>query len=118
IVSGQKHALVAAWLAKHFNGERPSIGSDLVEPIATVTARDHHSLAVACLAKFRGTDLATQPGSASVTAPLPTISAGGIHVAEVRAFLTAYYANDGTGGQSRADPVRTITSKHRLGLVT
>lgn len=38
-----------------------------------------------------------------------------MHVAEVRAFLTAYY---GTGGQELLEPLRTATARHRLGLVT
>ncbi len=69
------------------------------------------------LATFRGTN-PSQPGSAPVDAPLPVISAGGVRVAEVRAFLTAYYGTDGTSGQELLEPMRTITAKHRLGLVT
>jgi len=119
---GQKHALVAAFLAKHFgdpnraSGGGIVIGDQLDRPIGTVTARDHHSLAAVALAKFRGTS-DQHPGCAPVDEPLPTISAGGIHVAEVRAFLTAYYGN-GSPGQPLDEPTRTITSKHRLGLVT
>src|SRR6185503_3138369 len=91
---------------------------------STITARDHHSLAAVALAKFRGDEANGHPGCASVEEPVPTISAGGgkggIHVAEVRAFLTAFYGNDGSPGkgQSLRDPMRTLTAKHRLGLVT
>jgi DNA (cytosine-5)-methyltransferase 1 len=126
VAGGQKHALVAAWLAKHYGdpkrrkGGGVVLGSELTEPVATVTARDHHSLAAVTLATFRGTSEAHK-GAASVDAPLPTISAGGgkggIHVGEVRAFLTAYFGNDGTGGQKLDDPARTLTTKPRLGLV-
>lgn len=123
VAGGQKHALVAAFLAKHYGDPKRTVGggvvvgSDLGQPIGTVTARDHHSFAAVTLATFRGTD-PSQPGSASVEEPIPTISAGGIHVGEVRAFLTAYYGSDGTSGQALDEPSRTITSKHRLGLVT
>lgn len=124
LVDGQKHALVSAFLAKHFGDPTRSdggggvvVGSDLRAPIGTVTTRDHHSLAAVALAKFRGTD-PSQPASSPVTEPLPTISAGGIHVAEVRAFLTAYYGSDSTGGQTLLEPLRTLTARHRLGLVT
>jgi DNA (cytosine-5)-methyltransferase 1 len=123
VAGGQKHALVSAFLLKHFgdpmrtSGGGVVIGSELADPIGTITARDHHSCAAVALAKFRGTD-PSQPGSASVEEPLPTISAGGIHVAEVRAFLTAYYGSDGPGGQLLTEPMRTLTAKHRLGLVT
>ena len=123
---GQKHALVAAFLAKHFGdpnraaGGGRVIGDELERPIGAVTARDHHSLAAVALAKFRGTS-DQHPGCASVEEPLPTVSAGGakggVHIAEVRAFLTAYYGN-GSPGQPLDEPARTITARHRLGLVT
>lgn len=123
LVNGQKHALVAAFLAKHYGDPQRTagggvvVGQELGERIGTVTGRDHHSLAAVALAKFRGTD-PSQPGSGPVDAPLPTISGGGIHVAEVRAFLTAYYGSDATGGQQLQLPLRTVTGKARLGLVT
>lgn len=112
MAKGQKHALVSAFLAKHFGGV---VGTDIRGQVSTTTTRDHHALAAVALAKFRGTH-PSQPGSGSVEAPIPTISAGGIHVAEVRAFLTAYYGTDG-GGQAATEPMRTLTAKHRLGLV-
>lgn len=106
---GQKHALVSAFMAKHFGGV---VGTDLGDRVSTVTARDHHALAAASLVKLRGTCT-----GADVREPAPTISAQGNHVAEVRAFLCAYYT-EGSVGQSMRAPVRTITAKHRLGLVT
>jgi DNA (cytosine-5)-methyltransferase 1 len=124
LVDGQKHALCLAWLTKYFGDPQRAdggggivVGDDLERPIGTVTARDHHGLSAVYLAKFRGT-APNQPGACSVEEPLPTISAGGIHVAEVRAFLTAYYGTDGTGGQELLEPMRTIRAKHCLGLVT
>lgn len=114
VAQGQKHALVAAFLAKHFGGV---VGIPLDVPLSTVTATDHHSLAVACLAKFRGTD-PSQPAAVPVTAPLPTVSAGGIHFAEVRAFLTAYYGSRDDAGQDLRESLRTIRTKDCFGLVT
>lgn len=90
--------------------------SDLGDPLGTVTARDHHSLAAVTLAKFRGTS-DQHPGCADVREPMPTITAGGNHVAEVRAFLTAYYSTGSSHGQLVTEPMRTLTAKHRLGLV-
>lgn len=115
VAGGTKHSLVAAFLAKHYSGVVgvPFDGRAL----DTITSRDHHALSVACLAKFRGTD-PSQPASGSVEEPLPTISAGGVHSAEVRAFLTAYYSGPDDAGQELSDPTRTITTKDRLGLVT
>ncbi len=123
---GQKHA--SAFLAKHYgdplreSGGGAVVGSELGEPIGTVTARDHHSLAAVCLAKFNGNAENGHPGCAAVDEPLPTVTAGGGrgggHIAEVRAFLTAYYGSGTTHGQLLTEPLRTITAKHRLGLVT
>lgn len=108
-----KHAAVAAFLAKHFgdNGQRPGLGMD--EPVATVTATDHHALTAATLVKLRGECTGT-----AADEPVPTVSAQGNHVAEVRAFLTAYYQSDGTSGQHVLEALRTLTTKARLGLVT
>lgn len=98
---------VAAFLAKHYgdplraSGGGAVIGDDLVRPIGTVTARDHHSLAAVCLAKFRGSEKHGHPGCASVSEPISTIAAQGNHIAEVRAFLTAYYGSDSPSGQTK-----------------
>ena len=49
--------------------------------------------------------------------PAPTITGGGTHLAEVRAFLIKYYSE---GGQDQpcTDPMHTIPTKDRIGLVT
>lgn len=94
-------------LAKHFTGV---VGSDLRDPLATVTATDHHSLVTSHLAKLRGTS-----SSASTDEPLGTVSAQGLHHAEVRAFLNTYYGTDQTG--QLEDSLHTITTKDRFGLV-
>jgi outer membrane biosynthesis protein TonB len=65
--------------------------------------------------KFRGTSK-SHKGAGSVDEPMPTVSAGGIHVAEVRAFLTTFYGS-GSVGQRADKPMRTVTTKDRLGLV-
>lgn len=145
LVSGQKHALVAAFLAKHFGGV---VGQEVETPASTITATDHHALVTATMIEpgqrhGRGQKPADQPLSTVVTKdrhavaattlvklrgqchgaapeePMPTVTASGFHVAEVRAFLTAYYGSDGTKGkgQSLFEPARTVTSKARLGIV-
>lgn len=75
-IKGGHHALIAPFIAKNYTGV---IGSDIAEPLHTVTATDHNSL--------------------------------------VSAFLTAYYGNE-KNGQSVKEPIRTIVSKDRFGLVT
>jgi DNA (cytosine-5)-methyltransferase 1 len=90
MVNGQKHALVAAFLAKHFGGV---VGQQLDLPTSTVTAKDHHSLVTASFGPARD------------------------HADDVRAFLVAYYGT-AKDGQSLLEPLRTVTAKDRLGLVT
>jgi DNA (cytosine-5)-methyltransferase 1 len=112
VAGGQKHALVAAFLAKHFGGV---VGHGLERPVGAVTAKDHHSLAAATLLRFNHDD-----NGVPLDSPMPTVTGGALHIAEVRAFLTAFYGTDGTAGKGqRVDsPMRTLTAKHRLGLVT
>jgi DNA (cytosine-5)-methyltransferase 1 len=76
VSGGIKHALVAAFLAKHYGGHTTP-GASLEAPFSTVTARDHHAL--------------------------------------VHAFLLKYFGT--ATGQSPADPLHTVTSKARFGLV-
>jgi DNA (cytosine-5)-methyltransferase 1 len=112
---GQKHALVAAFLAKH-NGGHEATGSKLAESIGTITARDHHALVAAHLVKLYGTCADGQ----RIEQPLPTIRAGGTHLGEVRAFLIKYYGGDRgeTRGQTLELPLGTVTTANRFGLVT
>jgi DNA (cytosine-5)-methyltransferase 1 len=110
---GGKSQLVAAFLAKHFGGNYTGPGADISEPVHTVTAVDHHALVTSNLVKLRGTCKDGQP----VTEPMPTITAGGTHVGEVRAFLLKYYGNEKDGCEL-SDPLHTVTSNDRFGLVT
>lgn len=75
VTTENRHALVTAFIAKHYTGV---IGHDLREPLHTITSVDHH--------------------------------------AEVRAFLVKYYSE---GGQWAPldEPMHTIPTKDRLGLV-
>jgi DNA (cytosine-5)-methyltransferase 1 len=128
VAGGQKHALCAAFLARHFGDPKRTdggggvvLGSELGEPMRTVTARDHHSLAAATLVKLRGTNNGATHTSSDIGDPAPTITAGGnrggTHLAQVLAFLAVYYGEE-RGGQSLDEPMRTLTTKHRMGLVT
>jgi DNA (cytosine-5)-methyltransferase 1 len=48
VAAGQKHALVAAFLNKHYGGV---VGQPAERPLGTVTAIDHHSVTTCTLAK-------------------------------------------------------------------
>lgn len=60
VAQGQKHALCAAFLAKHYS-DRPTGGwnggASLDEPMSTVTMRDHHSLVAAYLCRYNAPEL-------------------------------------------------------------
>lgn len=106
---GGHHALVSAFLAKHYGGV---VGHEVTRPIGTVTSIDHHSLVSSHLVKLRGTCKHGQP----VDDPVATITGGGTHIGEVRAFLLKYY---GTDQDPRLhEPLHTLTTKDRFGLVT
>jgi len=138
----------AAFLAKHYGGNYSGPGSGLEDPISTITTKDHNALVAAFLAKYhtetnhdaRGQTLdrplLTQDTSnrfALVTShlvkmrgtnigqpviePLQTNTAGGNHFGEVRAFLLKYYGS-ADNGQRLDEPLHTITTKDRFGLVT
>jgi DNA (cytosine-5)-methyltransferase 1 len=109
-VDGQKHALVAAFLAKHYGGHETP-GTPLDKPISTVTTQDHHHLVTSHLAKLRGTS-----NSAAADAPLGTVSAQGFDHAEVRALLLKYYGTD--QDPNLREPLHTVTTKDRFGVVT
>lgn len=109
---GGKSAVVAAFLAQHNVGV---VGHDAREPVSTLTAKGCQQAIVevsAGLVDMHGEDRRGR----SISCPAPTVTAGGTHQAEVRAFLVKYY---GAGlGQPITDPAATVTTKDRFGLVT
>jgi DNA (cytosine-5)-methyltransferase 1 len=109
---GGKSQLVAAFLAKHYGGGYSGPGASMDCPAPTVTTVDHNALVTSHLLKLRGTCQHGQP----VTEPMPTVTAGGMHIGEVRAFLLKYYGSG--GGQNPNEPLHTVTTKDRFGLVT
>ena len=112
MAEGVKHALVTAFLAKHYTGV---VGSQLSLPLDTITTVDHHSLVTSHLLKLRGGVDTHAMTAQDMREPIPTITAGGTHLAEVRAFLIKYYGTDGDPQLSL--PLHTITTRDRFGLV-
>lgn len=119
VAGGAKHALVAAFMAQHNNDSRriggvnPGKAAD--EPISTITATgSQQGLVSASLMNMKGP---WNRGQQDARDPVPTICASTTHAYTVAAFLQKYY---GTGGQDQtaADPLHTLTTKARLGLVT
>jgi len=105
---GGHHAVIAAFLAKNYTGV---IGSDLTVPVHTITAKDHNSLVVSHLSKMKNGCTGQE-----LNEPIHTLTTVN-QFAEVRAFLTAFYGNE-KDGNSVDEPLRTIPTRDRFGLVT
>ena len=86
VAGGNKFATVSAFLAKHYGGNYSGPGVGLDEPAHSVTTVDHHAVVASHLVKLRGTCRDGQ----RLDEPMPTITAGGQHVGEVRTFLETY----------------------------
>ncbi len=109
-VKGGHFALVSAFLAKHYGGV---VGSEAKSPIGTVTSVDHHSLVTAHIVRQFGQSVGSSPSE-----PIGTITPGGLGKAGlVKAFLLKYYGNEQDGIDIK-DPLHTVTTKERFGLVT
>ncbi|PZM62588.1 DNA cytosine methyltransferase [Paenibacillus dendritiformis] len=147
VAGGRKHAVVAAFMAKHYGGGYTGPGNGADEPLSTVTTVDHNALVTAHIARHFGQSvgsMADEPvgtvtaggGGKSalvtshliklrgtcqdgqpITEPMPTITAGGLHVGEVRSFLLKYYGS-ADNGQQLDETLHTVTTKDRFGLVT
>ncbi len=142
-VKGGHFGLVSAFLAKHYTGVT---GSGLEEPVHTVTSVDHNALVAASMIRHFGestgspvdspapTVMSNGQGKTGIIAshltklystttgqdnrePMATVTSGGNHIGEVRAFLTKYY---GEGGQDQdcRDPIHTVPTRDRFALVT
>lgn len=110
----QHHSLVAAWMVQHnFTVAEGVIGARMDQPLSTLVTRGTQKyVAAASLVKLRGTSTA-----ADVLDPVPTLSAGGNHVAAGAAFFTKYYGQGGVA-QGADDPLHTLTTLARYGVVT
>lgn len=109
-----KQALVACHIQRDFS---KSFGSAADDPSLTITGggSGKSALVASTLIKLRGS-VDTHPTTAQdLREPAPTFTAHGNHVAEVRAFLIKYFE---TGiGMPLTDPLHTITTRDRFGLV-
>lgn len=127
VVAGQKHAVVQAFLAKHYTGV---VGTELDHPTGTVTTVDHHSLVTAHLTKFRVGSTGT-----AMDEPVHTVTAGGTprrpSTGNTMGLVTANLIHMGHGegkcGTKRfshgirdvEDPLNTITAQGAAaGIVT
>lgn len=107
---GGKTAVVAAFLAQHNLGV---VAREARDPLSTVTSTGAQQAVVSAgLLHMKGSDRRMS----GADEPARTVTAGGWHQAEVRAFIQKYYGEGGQD-QSCADPVHTVPTRDRFGLV-
>ena len=109
-----EHAqMVQAFIAQHNGGV---IGHPATKPLSTITQRGTQQQVVEASFLTHNYTSNTGGGNGDPERPLKTVVAGGQHHAQVKAFLTKYYG--GEDGQDVRDPLHTVTSRDRMGLVT
>ena len=108
--SSNRYGLVTSFLHKYYDGGYKGAGESVENPLPTVTSWDHNSVVTANLIQLNN-----HYDGRDIRQPLPTITAGGGHFGEVRAFLIKY-SGAGTG-QDVKEPLDTITAQDRFGLV-
>ncbi|HCE3974013.1 DNA cytosine methyltransferase [Enterobacter hormaechei] len=110
---GNKFATVSAFLAKHYGGNYQGAGVGMDEPMHSVTTVDHHAAVTSHLVKLRGTCRDGQ----RTDQPMPTITAGGTHVGEVKTML-AVDGYDEQRAQQALEFLREYCGPDSTGLVT
>jgi DNA (cytosine-5)-methyltransferase 1 len=109
---GNKFATVSAFLAKHYGGNYQGAGVGMDEPMHSVTTVDHHAAVTSHLVKLRGTCRDGQ----RTDAPMPTVTAGGLHVGNVETCL-AVDGYDEQRAQRALVFLREYCGEHSTGLV-
>ncbi len=107
---GGKSQLVTAFLAQYHGYDDAPRGQTMDRPLLTQDTSNRYALVTSHIIKMRGTNIGHR-----VDEPLHTITAGGLHLGEVRAFLLKYYGT--ATGQELNSPMHTVTTKDRMGLV-
>ncbi|CAH5640816.1 hypothetical protein AI3013V2_1692, partial [Enterobacter cloacae] len=110
---GNKFATVSAFLAKHYGGNYSGAGVGMDEPMHSVTTVDHHAAVTSHLVKLRGTCRDGQ----RTDQPMPTVTAGGTHVGEVKTLLAAD-GYDEQRAQQALELLREYCGPDSTGLVT
>lgn len=106
-----RYGLVTSFIQKYYGGNYQGNGSDIKEPLHTITTLERNAMCAVNLIQMNN-----HCDGRDVKEPIPTITAGDGHFGEVRAFLIKYYGQ-GTGTDIKA-PLDTVTAQDRFGLVT
>lgn len=108
-VKGGHFAVVQAFLKK---ASELDAANDDCKPNTTNNREGEETLTTSSLVTLRNNNFGN-----SLDNPIPTITAGGQHVGEVRAFLVKYYGSEKDGCDIN-HPLHTVPTKDRFGLVT
>lgn len=114
VCTKNEHMLIAPYIAANqFN----NAGGAADKPLHTILTGNHHYLVAPTLITIGYGEAPGQaPRVPGLGKPFNTVTAGGGHFSEVRAFLLKYYGQG--GGQTLDEPLHTITTKDRFGLIT
>nr|WP_247655504.1 DNA (cytosine-5-)-methyltransferase [Hydrogenophaga aromaticivorans] len=115
VVAGQKHALVSAFLAKHYTGV---VGSALPDPMGTATTVDHHSLVAAHLVHYHADKRPGDVRASDLREPIKTQTTENRH-ALVSAHMVTIDNNSSQGGHTPiTEPLKTTVTENRHAVVT
>lgn len=106
-----RYGLVTSFIQKYYGGNYQGNGSDIKEPLHTITTLERNAMCAVNLIQMNN-----HCDGRDVKEPIPTITAGDGHFGEVRAFLIKYYGQ--RTGQDIKAPLDTVTAQDRFGLVT
>ncbi len=109
----QKHGfgvvtpVVAPYIDKAFGGNYKGAGSDVKDPVSTITTVDHNRLISPLLIQYHSETSKNGVRGQQVDSPIQTIDTSNRY-GLVMSYMTKFYKS-GTG-QSLADPIHTITT--------
>ena len=107
------YGIVAPFITQYHSYDDSARGQSLDRPLLTQDTSNRYGLITSNLVQLNN-----NCDGVDINKPMPTITAGGYHIGEVRTFLMSYYGNENDIGQRMDEPLRTITSKDRFGIVT
>lgn len=113
ITSKNGWGVVTPFLTQYHSYDANTRGQVIDTPILTLDTSNRYGLVTTFLSKFYKTGIGQE-----VIEPLHTITTSAGHFGEVRTFLTTYYGNSDDLGQATSEPLRTITTKDRFGVVS
>lgn len=111
VTTGNRNFLCTPHISKFYSGVT---GSDISEPMPTVTAIDHNALTAASLIQYHSETSNSEVRGQPLDMPVMTVDASPRY-ALTAAHIVKYYSGDNYS--SANDPLHTITTKERNALV-